>query len=172
MVEDPDEMTRKVSANVRRESGPRAVDPDRLREQIGATRKEMSETIDAIQERLDPGRLVTEATRLIKGAAVGRARNLADRANSTATNLAAHPRETGAQFVNAVTSSPFRATLAGFAASWLVGRALRRHGYGSRSGRRIARFLMTAAAAAAYWGLRKIRQSSSHVPPPPGDEGM
>lgn len=48
-----------------------------LRSQIEHTRAEMSETIDAIQGRLSPGRLMTDAKETVKEAAVDRAKRVA-----------------------------------------------------------------------------------------------
>ena len=52
-----------------------AADTERLRAQIEETRTEMSETIDAIQDRLRPGRLMTDAKASVKEATVGRVRD-------------------------------------------------------------------------------------------------
>ena len=54
-----------------------ALTPDELRSQIEATRAEMGQTIDAIQERLRPGHLVSEAKHAVQEATLGRLKGLA-----------------------------------------------------------------------------------------------
>jgi Protein of unknown function (DUF3618) len=52
---------------------------EEIRSHIEQTRAEMSETIDAIQSRLNPKRVLTDAGAAMTDAAVGRARHLTDR---------------------------------------------------------------------------------------------
>ena len=54
---------------------------DHLRSQIEQTRAEMTDTIDAIQTRLSPKRVIVEAKDSITDATVGRVKRLADRAS-------------------------------------------------------------------------------------------
>jgi hypothetical protein len=56
-----------------------------IRSEIERTRVEMSHTIDAIQDRLSPRRIMHEAKHTISEATIGRATRLADRL-STAMN--------------------------------------------------------------------------------------
>ena len=56
-----------------------------MQSQIERTRVEMSQTIDAIQDRLSPRRIMLEAKHAISEATVGRAQRLVHRV-STATN--------------------------------------------------------------------------------------
>ncbi len=55
--------------------------------EIASTRAEMSETIDALQERLRPGNIVSEATERVKTATSERVRGMADRASGTAQGM-------------------------------------------------------------------------------------
>jgi hypothetical protein len=52
---------------------------DEIRSHIEQTRAEMSDTIDAIQSRLNPKRVLTDARAAMTDAAVGRARHVAER---------------------------------------------------------------------------------------------
>jgi len=52
---------------------------DEIRSQIEQTRAEMSDTIDAIQSRLNPKRVLTDAGAAMTDAAVGRVRHLTAR---------------------------------------------------------------------------------------------
>ena len=64
---------------------------DEIRPQIEQTRSQMSHTIDAIQARLSPGRLVTDAKQTVKDATVGRAKRLAARAKGAVHNPGGTP---------------------------------------------------------------------------------
>jgi hypothetical protein len=55
--------------------------------EIASTRAEMSETIDALQERLRPGNIVADATERVKTATSERVRGMADRASGTAQGM-------------------------------------------------------------------------------------
>lgn len=68
------------------ETAPSAPTTDEIRLQIEQTRAEMSHTIDAIQARLSPSRLVTEAKQTVKDATVGRVKRLAARAKDGVRN--------------------------------------------------------------------------------------
>jgi hypothetical protein len=61
---------------------PNTVDIAEIRTQIERTRVEMSQTIDAIQDRLSPRRVVHEAKDTITEATVGRAKRLVQRVNT------------------------------------------------------------------------------------------
>jgi hypothetical protein len=61
---DPASVERAVSANA--SSAPPAA--DEIRSRIEQTRAEMTETIDAIQDRLSPSRIVSSATERVKDA--------------------------------------------------------------------------------------------------------
>lgn len=55
------------------------VDTAAIRSQIEHTRAELGQTIDAIQDRLSPRRVVQEAKETLSDATIGRARRLASR---------------------------------------------------------------------------------------------
>ena len=64
---------------------------DEIRSQIEQTRAEMSHTIDAIQARLSPGRLVTDAKHTVRDATVGRVKRLAEKAEHVVRNSGGTP---------------------------------------------------------------------------------
>jgi hypothetical protein len=64
---------------------------DEIRSQIEHTRAEMSHTIDAIQARLSPGRLVTDAKQTVRDATVGRVKRLAEKAEHVVRNSGGAP---------------------------------------------------------------------------------
>lgn len=55
-----------------------------IRAEIEQTREDMSETIDAIQEKLRPGNVVAEATERVKDATTEKVRHMANRASDAA----------------------------------------------------------------------------------------
>jgi len=57
-----------------------------IRSQIEQTRAEMSQTLDAIQARLSPRRLVNDAAQSVKDATVGRVKRLAAKTNGMLGN--------------------------------------------------------------------------------------
>ena len=114
MAQDSDEVTP-------------AADTERLRARIEETRTEMSETIDAIQDRLRPGRLMTDAKASVKEATVGRVRDLAIRAGDTAAGLAAHSSGASATVMSALRRNPVPAALIGASAGLVFVYALTRN---------------------------------------------
>jgi hypothetical protein len=89
-----------------------------IRSQIERTRAELGHTIDAIQDRLSPRRVVHEAKETISEATLGRARRLAHRVNE-----AMHSPD-GSSKVSAVLDkarhNPTMTALIGMAASALI----------------------------------------------------
>jgi hypothetical protein len=82
MGQSPSEIGQETGrlADPSTETAASAPTSDEIRLQIEQTRAEMSHTIDAIQARLSPSRLVTEAKQTVKDASVGRVKRLAVRA--------------------------------------------------------------------------------------------
>ena len=87
--------------------------PEEIRSDIEQTRTELSETIDAIQERLSPEHLKEQATSAVREATVGKA----EQAVSSATETA---RGTGARMLETIKQNPLPAALAGIGIGWLV----------------------------------------------------
>lgn len=94
-----------------------------LRAQIERTRAEMSHTIDAIQERLSPARLLSDAKQSVRDATVGRVKQLA----ATMTVSGSTDRSFDAKRVAyAVRTNPMPFAIAGIAVTAVIARALMR----------------------------------------------
>lgn len=89
--------------------------PEEIRSQIEQTRAGMSETIDAIQTRLSPSRVVADAKESVTTATVDKMKRLADQANGTKTVI-----------LDTIHENPLPAALAAVAAAGLMFRALRK----------------------------------------------
>jgi hypothetical protein len=85
------------------------------------TRAEMSQTIDAIQERLSPARIMSEAKQSVKDATVSRVKRLA--ATMTISADTDRPFD-GKRVAHAVRTNPLPFAIAGVAAAALMARAL------------------------------------------------
>jgi hypothetical protein len=138
---DPVKRTRRRTATTRSEdaiASHSAADRDRgvaetgdtteeIREDIEATRAQMSGTIDEIQARLSPRRLVDDAKETVRDATVGKAREVMSNASDSAGGL-----------VERVRDNPLPAALIGIGAWWLFGSkrstSYDRTGYRDRSG--------------------------------------
>ena len=89
-----------------------------LQAEIAETRVELSETIEAIQERLTPSNIVANATDTVRHAATEKVRDMTD--NS---------------FVDAIRANPIPSAMIGIGAAWLyfTRRSESTSGYGSSS---------------------------------------
>jgi hypothetical protein len=129
MAQDPDEVTGAPARGAHDAADTAPSSPattDEIRSEIEQTRADMSETIDAIQDRLSPGRLVTDAKNTVTEATLGRVKDLAETASRTAGDLASKSSETGAGVVRTARRHPVPVALVGVAATWLLVHALRR----------------------------------------------
>jgi ElaB/YqjD/DUF883 family membrane-anchored ribosome-binding protein len=95
-------------------------DPDALREEIAETRSELSETVDAIQERLSPEHvkeqvdaLKDQATDTIREATVGKAEQMV-------TNVQETVKGTGKTTVETIKANPLPAALVAVGIGWLI----------------------------------------------------
>jgi Protein of unknown function (DUF3618) len=122
-------VTTSVAA-VRAQPAPAAdeTEPAVLREDIAQTRAEMSGTIDAIQERLDPQRLVAEAkdaakeavqgvvqetSGAVRGATIGKAEQMAGNVTETA-------RGASSTIMDTIRENPVPAAMAAIGLGWLL----------------------------------------------------
>ena len=93
MAESPSEIgheTRQLG-DPARETAASAPTSDEIRSQIEQTRAEISHTIDAIQTRLSPSRLVTDAKQTVKDATIGRVKHLAAKAREAVRTPGSEP---------------------------------------------------------------------------------
>ena len=127
-----DRLARELAADnggvvkVTTERVPSEDDPDterrasEIRQEIDHTRAEMTETIDAIQAKLNPRNIVANATERVKAATTERVREMADTAGETAQEVMNQTRDTAGGIVQAVQQNPVPAALIGLGAAWLL----------------------------------------------------
>jgi hypothetical protein len=84
-----------------------------LRADIARTRSELGETIEALQERLSPGRLAGDAKHAVREATVGRAEHAVESARDSA-------RGVGEQMMDTIRRNPVPATVAAVGIGWLL----------------------------------------------------
>jgi hypothetical protein len=130
------------------------LDPDsdrRAREiqgEIAHTRAELSETIDALQEKLRPGNLVSDATEKVKAATTERVRGMAEMASERAQG-----------FVQGARQNPIPALMVGAGVAWmLIDRARHR---GNRPSEHAEWSEYTAPGYGAYNDTEDYYRSSS-----------
>jgi hypothetical protein len=135
-------------------------DPDvrtrEIREEIAQTRVEMSETIEAIQERLTPGNLAAQAGETVRNAATEKVKQMAH----TAEHAAEQIRESS--FVETVRANPIPSAMIGIGAAWLM---IKGRSQGARA-RRYGEYPRYRAGAQRDW-----RSSGSYVPTAVGTSG-
>jgi ElaB/YqjD/DUF883 family membrane-anchored ribosome-binding protein len=83
-----------------------------IRAQIEQTRSEMSDTINAIQDKLSPDNLKDQAKEMVREATIGRAEEMVNNAGDTAKGLKASVMET-------IRQNPVPAAIAGISLGWL-----------------------------------------------------
>lgn len=117
-----DDKTGRMSAPRTDESEVRTQE---IREEIAQTRVEMSETIDAIQERLTPSHLVAQASETVRNATSEKVKQMANTAEHAAD------RVMDSSVARTLKSNPIPAAMIGVGAAWLIAKgrsgAPRRH---------------------------------------------
>jgi uncharacterized protein DUF3618 len=91
-----------------------------IRAEIEQTRGEMSETIEAIQDRLRPSNIVADATERVRTATTERVRNMAESAGETARNALERTREMTGDFTGMGRQNAIPAAIIGVGVAWLV----------------------------------------------------
>lgn len=98
-------------------------DPEQIREGIEQTRVEMSGTIDAIQERLNPERIKEQVSEAVQERVETVKENVYDatigRAERMASNFGDSARETGSGVMETIKRNPVPAALAALGIGWL-----------------------------------------------------
>jgi uncharacterized protein YjbJ (UPF0337 family) len=105
----PDEVDMFTAEDVETETDD-GVEAHRVR--IEQTRADMTETIDAIQEKLSPGHMAAQAKDAVKDATVGRAQDMMNDAGDTAKGF-------GYTIIESIKQNPVPAAIAGFGLGWL-----------------------------------------------------
>ena len=183
MAQDSDEVARNANSvtPIPPAASPPSASTDELRARIHETRAEMSQTINAIQERLSPDHLVSETKDAIKDATVERAKQVAQGASRAADIARDSFENPGRVRAESQGESRARAAVIGVAAMWLAVRALRRPRaahrdrvlrgrperttWRRRSGigrvRPNGRLLVGVGTGMACWGMWRTRRSVS-----------
>jgi hypothetical protein len=91
-----------------------------IRAEIEQTREDMSETIDAIQEKLRPANIVAEAKDRVKNATTERVRQMADTASETAQNAMEQTRHLAGDVVEGARNNAIPAAMIGIGIAWLL----------------------------------------------------
>jgi ElaB/YqjD/DUF883 family membrane-anchored ribosome-binding protein len=91
-----------------------------LQAEIADTREELSETLEAIQERLRPGNIMSNATETVKEKARESVRGLADNAGERASGMMRQSRRTAGDVVENVKNNPLPALMIGAGVAWLL----------------------------------------------------
>lgn len=91
-----------------------------IQSEIAHTRAEMSETIEAIQEKLRPSNLVSDATERVKTATTEKVKNMADTASETAQDVMRETRERAYDVVESAKQNPIPALMIGAGIAWLL----------------------------------------------------
>jgi gas vesicle protein len=89
-----------------------ADDTEEIQEQIEQTRANMSETIDAIQDRLSPQRIGEQVRDQVREATIGRAEHMVSDVTDSA-------RQAGNGFVEMIRANPVPAAMAALGLGWL-----------------------------------------------------
>jgi len=85
-----------------------------IREEIARTRDDMSETIDAIQDRLTPAHLVAQAGETVRNAATEKVKQMANSVGQAADQLF------DSSLMETLRSNPIPAAMIGIGAAWLL----------------------------------------------------
>jgi len=100
-------------------------DTEHLRQQIADTRAGMTDTIDAISDRVNPRNIVNRAKESVRESTIGRMKNLAQTAGSTAGYMMSRTAPTRARVMRITRENPVPAAVVGVAAVWLMVRTMR-----------------------------------------------
>src|SRR3954467_2251463 len=111
-----------------------------IREEIAVTRDEMTENVDAIQDRLTPRNIVAQATDRVKSATAERVSEMADTAGRTARQALDYSRQAANSVAGSTRDNAVPIALIGIGAAWLLVNRSRNDSYsysygGSRGNR-------------------------------------
>lgn len=100
-------------------------DTEQLRQQIADTRAGMTETIDAIQDRVSPRSILNRTTSSIKDSTMTRMREAAHTLGTSAGYVMARTERARGRMMRMTRENPAASAAVGVAALWLLVRALR-----------------------------------------------
>jgi ElaB/YqjD/DUF883 family membrane-anchored ribosome-binding protein len=98
-------------------------DPAAIRAEIVETRAEISETIDAIQEKLSPQRIMDDAKQTVRDATVGKVTTMMNTVTDKAADVGEQVQDQAQQAVSYVRDNPVPALLIGAGVTWLLMRS-------------------------------------------------
>jgi hypothetical protein len=152
-------------------------DPDEIEQEIEQTRAEMSDTIDAIQEKLDPERLKAQAKEAAHDATIGRVIDAKDQAVEKVQDLASQAtdkvrgltggngddrqtagtsntytttaRDTGGNVVETIKANPIPAAIAGAGLGWFITSRS-----GNNHGQKRSSYMRNSPSTRGYGGQR------------------
>ncbi|MEO5894078.1 MAG: DUF3618 domain-containing protein [Vicinamibacterales bacterium] len=101
-----------------------------IQQEILETRVEMSETIDALQEKLKPANLVADATDRVKSATTEKVRHMAESASETAQEIYRSTSEGAYGMIEEVRQNPIPALMIGAGVAWMIMDRSRNHDSG------------------------------------------
>lgn len=130
MAQDPSKMTGTPRAT--RSMGFSTTDPEHLRQQIADTRAGMTDTLDAIQDRVKPRNIMNRTMESMRESTMSRVRNFADSVGSAAGYVMARTQQPRQRLVRVTRQNPVPAAVIGAAAMFMIVRAIRngrRRGY-------------------------------------------
>jgi hypothetical protein len=142
----PLEGTRSAETSVTAGDTDTDMDPEserRAREiqgEIASTRAELSETIEAIQDRLRPSNLMSDAKEKVKSATTEKVKSMADTASGTAQEMMRETRERAQDFVEGAKQNPIPALMIGAGVAWLLMDRSRKGGNGRHRSYRGSRY--------------------------------
>ena len=125
MAQDPSKMTRTPRAT--HSMGFSTTDPEHLRQQIADTRAGMTDTLDAIQDRVKPRNIMNRTMESVKESTMSRMRSFADSVGSAAGYIMARTAEPRTKLARTTRQHPVPLAMAGVgaAAAWMLVRKVR-----------------------------------------------
>jgi hypothetical protein len=94
-----------------------------IRRDIEQTRGDMSETIEAIEDKLRPGNILSSATERVKHAATEKVRNMTQSAGQTYSRMRSGAGN-GSGLMAGIRQNPIPSAMIGIGAAWLLMRSL------------------------------------------------
>ena len=105
-----------------------------LQGEIAHTRAELSETIEAIQDRLRPSNIASDAKERVMAATTEKVKNMAETASDTAQSMMRDTRDRAMNLVEGAKQNPIPALMIGAGIAWLlIDRAKGQTDYSRRS---------------------------------------
>lgn len=94
-------------------------DAAKIEAAIAETRDEMTGTVEAIGDRLNPATIIDEAKNTVRNATVGRVEDMTSTATETLSGATSTVQQTGSGIVETIKQNPVPAAIAGLGIAWL-----------------------------------------------------